>query len=655
MGKIESALGKEQMALSFPDLSDDTFPLTSIEPSACKIACPAGVRVKAYIGLIVAGKFQEALDLIKEDNPLPGICGRVCTHPCESECNRTNVDEAVAICALKRFVSDWELRKGKKRKRPLQLQYKEKVAIIGSGPAGLTCASDLARKGYPVTIFEKLSKPGGMLSWGIPSYRLPRDIIAKEIKAITDLGVKLKTKVEVGKDVTFAELKKKGYKACFIAVGAYKGLKLGIPGEDDYEGFVDCLEFLIRVNGGDLTKPGKKVIVIGGGNSAIDAARTALRLGCKEVHIVYRRSRKEMPANPAEVEAAEEEGVRIRYLATPVKILGKAGKVAGMECIKMKLGEPDASGRRRPIPIEGTEFTINADTVIPAISQKPDLTFLPKTPKFKLTRWNTFEVDEETLATSVKGFFAGGDVVTGPNTVIDAIAQGHTAALSIHAHLRGGKVKKRTGEDRKVHKEWSFKLELEGERAVKRTPLPHLAMKKRIRSFEEVDLCLSEEQAIEEAKRCLRCGPCMECQECAPDCRGRLVTIDFPDEEYQTLIVRAPSDSEKLPWDERTRSVAISWKDDKKKKYEVSVSVEPITCAVTSQRCRGCGECEQVCRYGAITLKPADGGMKVAEISETLCKGCGTCVSVCLTGAIQAKHFSDSKVLRMVESVLATK
>ena len=305
MREIEAALQKEQMTLSFPDLSKDEYPITKIEPSTCKIACPAGVKVKAYIGLIVTGKFQEALDLIKEDNPLPGICGRVCTHPCESECNRTNVDEAVAICALKRFVADWELEKGEKRKKPIKQRYSEKVAIIGSGPAGLTCANDLARKGYPVTIFEKLSKPGGMLSWGIPSYRLPRDIIAKEIEAITDLGVKLKTKVEVGRDVTFAELKKKGYKAFFIAVGAYKGLKLGIPGEDDYEGFVDCLEFLVRVNGGNFTKPGKKVIVIGGGNSAIDAARTALRLGCQEVHILYRRSRKEMPANPAEVEAGE--------------------------------------------------------------------------------------------------------------------------------------------------------------------------------------------------------------------------------------------------------------------------------------------------------------------------------------------------------------
>lgn len=655
MGKITAALEKEQMKLSFPNLSSEKLPVRQIEPSTCKIACPAGVKVKAYIGLIVAGKFQEALDLIKEDNPLPGICGRVCTHPCESECNRTNVDEAVAICALKRFVADWELKKGKKREKSLAKKYKEKIAIIGSGPAGLTCANDLVRKGYPVTIFEKLAKPGGMLSWGIPSYRLPRDIIAKEIKAITDLGVELKTRTEVGKDITFAELKKKGFKAFFIAVGAYRGLKLGIPGEDDYKGFVDCLEFLMRVNGGDKKKPGKKVIVIGGGNSAIDAARTALRLGCQQVHIVYRRSRKEMPANPAEIDAAEQEGVKIRYLAAPVRIFGKDGKVAGMECTKMKLGEPDASGRRRPIPIKGSEFKIEADTIIPAISQKPDLEFLPKKPAFKLTRWNTFEVDEETLATNVPGFFAGGDDVTGPNTVIDAISQGHIAAYSIDSYLRRGKVKKaEPGEP--GFREWSFKMELEGERAMKRTPLPHLPAKKRIKSFDEVDLCFSEEQAIEEAKRCLRCGPCMECQECAPDCRGKLVTMDFPEEEDQyTLILRAPSDTDKMPWDDRTQSVVVSWKDDKKKDHSLSVKVEPVTCYVTRERCRGCGECEQVCKYGAISLKTGEHGIKFAEVNEMLCKGCGTCVAVCLTGAVQARHFSDRNVRLMVENALEKK
>jgi len=655
--KLKTALEKEQVKISFPHFSPDIHTITQIEASTCKVACPAGVQVKAYIGLIVAGKFKEALELIKEDNPLPGICGRVCTHPCESECNRRDVDEAVAICALKRFVADWELKQKIKREKPIKSTKKEKIAIIGSGPAGLTCANDLVRKGYPVTIFEKLSKPGGMLSWGIPAYRLPRDIIQKEIEAIKDLGVIIKTRTEVGKDISFSKLKEKGYKAFFLAVGAYEGLKLRIPGEDDYKGFIDCIEFLKRVNGGNRKKPGRKVIVIGGGNSAIDSARTALRLGCDEVNIVYRRSRKEMPANDAEIDAAEEEGIKISYLAAPVKILGEVGKVTGMECIKMKLGKPDESGRRRPVPIKGTEFIIEADTIIPAISQRPDLSFLPKNSKFKITKWNTFEVNPGTLATNVPNFFAGGDDVTGPNTVIDAITQGHTAAHSIDSYLQYGKVKK--GKPKKEeHKEWSFKMELEGERSIKRTPLPHLSIKSRIKTFDEVDLCFNEEQAIEEARRCLRCGPCMECQECAPECRGRLVMLRAVEEapqggaEIQELILRGPSDPDKLSWDKRTNNVVMFWKDEKKKKHTLSLEMEPITCFVVKEHCRGCGECKQVCQYNAISLSSAEDGILFAEIDETLCKGCGTCAAACKTGAIQARHFNDKHIKDLVENCL---
>ncbi len=656
MNKLKSALEKENVSLILSDVSPDVHSISKIDTSACKIACPAGVKVKAYIGLIVAGKFKEALDLIKEDNPLPGICGRVCTHPCESECNRTNVDESVAICALKRFVADWELKQKIRRNKPIKTTKKQKIAIIGSGPAGLTCANDLVRRGYPVTLFEKLSKPGGMLNWGIPSYRLPRDIIETEINAIKDLGVTIKTKTEVGKDITFTELKKKGFKAFFLAVGAYEGLKLRIPGEDDFGGFIDCIEFLKRVNGGSRKKPGKKVIVIGGGNSAIDSARTALRLGCDEVNIVYRRSRKEMPANDAEIDAAEEEGIKISYLASPVRILGEVGKVTGMECIKMKLGKPDESGRRRPEPIKGTEFTIKADTIIPAISQRPDLSFLPKSHKFKITRWNTFEVDPDTVVTNISGFFAGGDGVTGPNTVIDAMAQGHIAADSIDSYLQTGKIKKPKSR-KEAYREWSFKMELEGEESIKRTPLPHLPIKSRIKTFKEVDLCFNEDQAIEEAKRCLRCGPCGECQECAPECRGKLVVLHAIEEgpkgavEIQDIILKGPSDPDKLPWDERTNKVVLFWKD-KKKKYTLSLQMEPITCFVLKERCRGCGECKRVCPYDAISLKSTEDGILFAEIDETLCKGCSTCTAVCKTGAIEARHFSHKYMKNLVEDCL---
>ncbi|MDH4222433.1 MAG: NAD(P)-binding protein [candidate division Zixibacteria bacterium] len=657
MYRLETTLKKEKIKLFFPRLSSDVHTISRLEPSSCRVACPAGIQVKAYIGLIVAGKFQEALDLIKKDNPLPGICGRVCTHPCESECNRRKVDESVAICALKRFVADWELKKSVKRAEPIARISDEKIAIVGSGPAGLTCANDLIRLGYGVTVFEKLPFAGGMLTAGIPSYRLPREIINKEIENITDLGVEIRLGVKVGKDVGFDELMEQGFKAFFIAVGAHQGLKLNVPGENDYQGFIDCVDFLRNVNSGDHKKPGRKVIVIGGGNSAIDASRTALRLGCDEVFVVYRRSRKEMPANVSEIEEAEKEGVKIHYLAAPVKILGKKGKVAGMECIKMRLGEPDESGRRKPVPLEGSEFVIEADVIIPSISQKPDLSFLPKDHEFKLSKWDTFEVDPVTFATNIQGFFAGGDAMSGPNTVVDAIAHGHFVARSINRYLKHKDLKKITHSSSEV-REWGFRLEIEGEKPIERNHFPKLSIEKRLNSFEEVDLCFTEEQAIAEAKRCLRCGPCVECQECVAGCSKRLVMLSFPHKEAQEIgrvpefILRVPTDPMKLPRDKRSEEVVISWRDEEEKENQLTLALEPITCFVDKDMCRGCGKCEKVCEYKAITLKPVKEGLVVSEIDESICKGCGTCVAICTTGAIKARHFTDKRIEQMLESCL---
>jgi len=411
------------------------------ETPICQQTCPVGIDIRGYIGLIADGRYLEAIELIKEKNPLPAICGRVCNHPCESKCNRGKEDEPIAIDTLKRFVADYELklrREGKlPRPKPVPRNGLGKVAIVGAGPAGLTCAHDLAKKGYECVIFEAAPVPGGMLYLGIPEYRLPRDIILEEVQAIVDLGVEIRLNTPLDKNLTIDDLLAQGYKAIFLAIGAHKGLKLGVPGEDEFEGFLDCIVFLRRVNLGDKTKPGRRVIVIGGGNSAIDAARTALRLGSDEVYILYRRSRREMPANPWEVEEAEHEGVKIHYLAAPVKIVGEGGRVRGMECIRMELGKPDASGRRRPVPIKGSEFFIEADVIVPAISQEPDLSFLHEGHGLKISRWNSFEVDPQTLQTNRPGIFAGGDAVTGPATVIEAIAAGHKAAQSIDQYIRG--------------------------------------------------------------------------------------------------------------------------------------------------------------------------------------------------------------------------
>jgi heterodisulfide reductase subunit A len=403
----------------------------------CQRTCPVNLDIRAYAGLIADGRHLESLAKIRERLPLPGSIGRVCPHPCETACNRQYLDEAISICFLKRFVADVEIREGIEPvyKTP-EKKYPEKIAIIGAGPAGLTCAHDLARVGYAhITIYEALPVPGGYLWVGIPEYRLPKKILQREVDLICNMGVEIRYDTRIGKDVSFDQLRQE-YGAIFIGAGCHLGLKLRVPGEDDYEGIIDCVTFLREQALGMRTEGKGKLIVIGGGNAAIDSARVGWRMGFEEVYILYRRTRKEMPANPWEVDAAEHEGIILQYLAAPVEILGENGKVTGMKCIKMKLGEPDASGRRRPVPIEGSEYVIDAQTIVPAISQGTDLSFIGESHDFRLTRWNTFDIEEETGATSIPGVFAGGDVVTGPDIAIRAISGGKRAALGIHHYLR---------------------------------------------------------------------------------------------------------------------------------------------------------------------------------------------------------------------------
>jgi len=413
------------------------------------------------------------------------------------------VDKPISICALKRFAADSYRDKLKEIKAERVHYPEDRVAVVGAGPAGLTVAHDLALKGYPVTIFEELPVAGGMLHVGIPEYRLPRDVLGDEIDAIQRMGVEIKLGVRVGRDVTFDQLKEEGYRAFFLGVGAHRGLKLRIPGEEEYEGLLDATAFLRNINLGEKKAPGRKICVIGGGNSAIDAARTSVRLGAEEVHIVYRRQQEQMPANPAEIEAAREEGIKLDFLSAPVRILGENGHVVGMECIRNELGTADATGRRRPVPVEGSEFVIECDVVIPAISQEPDLDFLSEDHEFKISRWNSFQVDEKSLETNIPGFFAGGDAVTGPATVVEALAAAHRAAVSIDCHLRGREYsgywfpKPHLAPDR-------VELTEEDEQLV-RPKMRELPAGERKGTFEEVELGLEERVAICEARRCLRC------------------------------------------------------------------------------------------------------------------------------------------------------
>ncbi|MBW2093501.1 MAG: FAD-dependent oxidoreductase [Deltaproteobacteria bacterium] len=405
----------------------------------CQRACPAHLNIRTYVAQIADGKPLESLATIRDRLPLPGSIGRVCPHPCETACNRQYLDEPISICFLKRFAADAEIKEGIEPVYDTpEKKYSEKIAIIGAGPAGLTCAHDLAREGYEnITIYEALPVPGGYLWVGIPEYRLPKELLKREVDLIANMGIDIKYNTRVGKDVSFDDLRKNN-DAVFIGAGCHKGLKLRVPGEDEYEGkgIVDCVTFLREQALGEAPEAKGKLIVIGGGNAAIDSARVGWRMGFDEVYILYRRTRKEMPANPWEIDAAEHEGVILQYLAAPVEILGKDGKVTGMKCIKMELGEPDASGRRRPVPIEGSEYVIDAETIVPAISQATNLDFLGQDNRFDITRWNTFEIDEDTGATNVPGVFAGGDVVSGPNIAIRAIAAGKRAALGIHDYLR---------------------------------------------------------------------------------------------------------------------------------------------------------------------------------------------------------------------------
>ncbi|RUM89692.1 MAG: NAD(P)-dependent oxidoreductase [Thermodesulfatator sp.] len=403
----------------------------------CRNGCPLHNDIPTFIRLLREGDIEQAYWTIRKTSSMPAICSRVCPHEfqCEGHCIRAKKGEAVAIGMLERFIVDWMVEHGKNLMEPCALPIGKKVAIIGSGPAGMTVAYNLAHKGVKCTIFDSLPVLGGMLSVGIPAFRLPRDIIKAEFDALKSCGVDIIGNTTIGKEKTIQDLKDDGYDAVFVGIGAHSSRKLGIPGED-LKGVMHGVDYLREVNLGTHLDLGRRVVVVGGGNVAIDVARTALRLGSEDVFILYRRTKKEMPASQAEIHHMEEEGVRVEFLAAPVAIHGQDGRLNKIECIRMELGEPDESGRRRPVPIEGSNFMIQADSIIAAISQNVDPTAV-KGLDIKKTPWGTFEVNQETLQTSIPWIFAGGDDVLGPQTVAKAAHQGRIAANSIMDFIEG--------------------------------------------------------------------------------------------------------------------------------------------------------------------------------------------------------------------------
>lgn len=580
----------------------------------CKNNCPAGVDAQTYIALISMGKYEEALKLVKENNPLPLSIGRVCVRDCEAACRRNIIDEPVAVNALKRFIADEDA--VHKWKPVLKERKNKKVAVIGGGPSGLSCAYYLTIEGYSVTIFEKLPKLGGMLRYGIPEYRLPKKILDTEINWILSLGVEVKTNVELGIDFSIKDLLRSGYDSVFIGVGAHKASKLGLDGEDRIYGIFRGIDFLREITLSYIPQLHGKVIVVGGGNTAIDAARTALRCGAEEVKIVYRRSIHEMPANHEEIEAAQKEGIEILFLTNPKTIIADNNKLKAIECLKMELVEGKPGERPKPVPKAGSEFVIDCDYLIGAIGQSVDTGFVKFDNDCSLEKWGTIHVDNETMETSIPGVFAGGDVVTGPLTAIMSIAQGKKAAKSIMEYFQTGHVNK------SPHKFYSLKnklanitdREFEHVKKLAREKMKEISVTDRTHNFQEVELGFSETQCLNEAGRCLECG----CSEYS-DCQLRKYC-----DEYNIDISEFIGETKKYLVDGRHPFILM----------------DPNKCINCGRCVRTCSEVLKVSALGFVyrgfksVVKPA---MEKALL-DTNCIGCGNCIDACPTGAISEKY-----------------
>jgi formate dehydrogenase major subunit len=579
----------------------------------CHLACPAGIDVQGYLALIARGAYSEAVELIKENLPLPGVIGRVCPHPCETACRRNLVDKPVAICSSKRFAADQDEASERKFRPQVAPSSGFRVAVAGAGPAGLSAAYYLSTKGHEVTLLEALPKAGGMLRYGIPDYRLPQAVLDTEIGNILDLGVKLETGVALGSDFTVQGLLSEGYDAVFLAIGAHQSTKMAVEGED-LKGVHQGINFLRAFTEGKSVEVGERVAVIGGGNTAIDAVRTAVRLGAKKVTLVYRRSRKEMPASEWEIEEAEEEGVELVFLAAPTRVLGENGRVTGLECVRMELGEPDASGRRSPVPIKGSEYVLDVDTVIAAIGQRPDVAPLKDEGGIGTTRWGTVMVDSGSWMTGVKGVFAAGDCVSGAATAVEAIAGGRKAAHAIDAYLRGVEVPAGNGlvnVSRGTLEQLAGSAEFAEEERQPRAKMPKIDIEARVSSFEEIELGFPEEEARREAARCLQCG-CKADYYC--DLRELATEYQVPAPAFRADRYIYPKD-ESHPFIERD-----------------------------ANKCVACARCARVCStvqgVGALgfSYRVATHEGPGGSLLNTTCESCGQCVASCPVGALVAKN-----------------
>jgi len=535
--RFNAGLGFQRAAYKlYPQAVPNAYAIEKRGIAPCRNACPAGQRAQGYIALIREGRYEDALRVIKEDNPFPGICGRICNHRCEDACNRGKLDEPINIRALKRFVTDKVYAKPRVPPEPAPRRYPQRVAVIGAGPCGLTAAQDLCKMGYGVTVFEALPVAGGMLRVGVPEYRLPSWIVDREVQDIVDLGVELRLNHPVNNlDDVFAE----GFDAVLIAVGAHEGIRLNIPGAD-LDGVLINTHFLRDVRLGNPPKLGKQVAVIGAGDVAMDVARTARRLGA-EVHVYYRRTREEATADPEEMERAEEEGVVFHWQVTPVEIVGDGNRrVVGMKCVRTEPGLPDETGRRRPVVVPGSEHFVPCDNVIFSVGQRAGLAFIPESAGVGITDQATVAVNPNTLATSRPGVFAAGDVATGTAFVIEAVAAGHKVAQAIHRYLQGEELEPPPRPKLPVVELSRAEIEervARGEVKIQpRVPMDMLPVEHRLSTFEEVVAGYTDEQAQAEAARCLACGVCSECLSCFYTCQAGAINHDMVEQMVELQV-----------------------------------------------------------------------------------------------------------------------
>ncbi|MEE8565387.1 MAG: FAD-dependent oxidoreductase, partial [Candidatus Thermoplasmatota archaeon] len=592
----------------------------------CSKACPAGVNVKAYINLIANKKFEEAVEVIRETNPFPAICGRVCNRPCEDNCEQGLKGDPVQIRALKRFACDYELARRSLNIEPCEIIHKEKIAIIGAGPAGLSAAVDLMRMGYFVNVFEAEKEPGGMLRYAIPPYRLPKRILKREIDWIKGLGIKITIEKRINNP---EKLLKEGYSAVLIAQGSPYSLPMGIEGERA-EGVIDPLLFLNKINTNDPINVEDNIVVIGGGSTAFDVARSAVRLGAKNVTIAYRRGIREMPAESEEIEDAEKEGVEIKTLVIPNKIIVKNGRVNGLEFLKAKLGKPDESGRRKPISINNSEFVIKADLIFPAVGTKPDIKSIRHLKI--INEKDRIDVNEGNK-TRFKGVFAAGDVETGPSYVVEAIKQGHIAAKGINSYLRG------IDDPTDYNLFDSIPIIEESKEYNKSIHHPKRLDGNEIKnSFDEIEKSFIDFEAVDEASRCFKCGPCNLCTVCLPNCDNKQLIAKIDDTKF---LLKVPSELSSIIYEKDNSTYDIKQSNGKIR----PINLRTLTASVDSNLCIGCGRCEEVCAYRAIRNIFRKDKPIIAEVDHDSCASCSACVSVCPTGAISQGYMSDDEIL----------